>query len=271
MSDVVLYHANCPDGFGAAYAAWTVLGDAATYRPVNYGQPCPPEVEGGVSRLFILDFSYPRATLERLRECAREILVLDHHKTARDELAGLPYALFDLDRSGAVLAWEHFHPGEPVPLLLRYVQDRDLWRWELEDSREVSEALASYDRDFATWDAIRRRLDAEEYPDFALEGGHILRAKRRQVAALCDRAFPADVGGHRVPAVNSPLFQSEVGEELCKRHPEAPFAAIFSVGDGDEIWSLRSRDGFDVSAVAKQLGGGGHPAAAGFRRVREGS
>jgi nanoRNase/pAp phosphatase (c-di-AMP/oligoRNAs hydrolase) len=48
-------------------------------------------------------------------------------------------------------------------------------------------------------------------------------------------------------------------------HPEAPFvAAYFENEKGQRVWSLRSRAGFDCSEVAKRLGGGGHPQAAGF-------
>jgi uncharacterized protein len=273
MSDstIVLYHAACADGFGAAFAAWTVLKDSAVYIPVQYGQPYPPEIEGGVARLFILDFSYPRAVLGRLAECASEILVLDHHKTAREELEGLPFARFDLEKSGAVLAWEHFHPGEGVPMLLRYVQDRDLWRWELPASREFSARLAATPRAFDHWEYLLNVAENESARvQFCREGGAILLAQRVHVATLCDRAYWTEVDGHRVPCVNTPLFQSEVGEELCRRHPDAPFAAVFSAGEGEEYWSLRARGGFDVSAVAKRLGGGGHPAAAGFERARRG-
>jgi oligoribonuclease NrnB/cAMP/cGMP phosphodiesterase (DHH superfamily) len=265
---LVLYHGpDCPDGFGAAWAAWKSLGDAAVYVPVQYGEPYPPEIDGGVSRLFILDFSYPRATMERLRECAAELVCLDHHKTAEAELAGLPCARFDMDRSGAVLAWEYFHPGEPVPLLLCYVQDRDLWRWELDRSREFSAALAIDDRDFGRWDWLAGYVEIPSgFREFTDKGALLLKQQAAHVESLCSKAGTLAVGDHRVPAVNSPLFQSEIGEDLCVQFPAFPFAAVYSLkADGiSAVVSLRSRNGFDVSAVAKSYGGGGHAAAAGF-------
>jgi hypothetical protein len=265
MATFVLYHASCADGFGAAYAAWRSLGDAATYQPVQYGQPLPDLPDGAT--VFILDFSYSRDVLSALAR-RTNLLVLDHHKTAEAELAGLACARFDLNRSGAVLAWEHFHPGEPVPLLLRYVQDRDLWRWELPESRAFSAALALEPRDFIRWDELA--FGPSDGDGFLARGKAVLTYQSQLVASLCDKAFPADVGGHRVPAVNSPSLQSEIGEELCHRHPDAPFAAVFFLKDeSTEVWSLRSRNGFDVSAVARPLGGGGHPAAAGFTVQRE--
>ena len=69
-----------------------------------------------------------------------------------------------------------------------------------------------------------------------------------------------------MPAVNSPILNSEIGEALLERFPEAPFVAIYSnAGDGEQRWSLRSRASeFDVSQLASQMGGGGHQPAAGF-------
>jgi hypothetical protein len=261
---VVLYHMDCADGFGAAYAAWTVLKDGARYIPVQYGRPMPAIPDG--STVYILDFSYPRADLEALAARCPDIRVLDHHRTAKEALAGLPFATFDMEKSGAVLAWEFFHPGEMTPRILEYVQDRDLWRWRLPRSREFSASLSVEPRDFRAWDRLEYSLRSDVSREFFFYRGEaILAYQDTLVSGLCGKATLRDVGGHRVPVVNSPLFQSEIGEELCRRNPDAPFAASFFVrDDGQAVVSLRSRDGFDVAAIAKARGGGGHAAAAGY-------
>ena len=97
---VVLYHAGCHDGFGAAWAAHQKFGDSAEYTAVQYGQD-PPNIEAG-SEVYIVDFSYPRPILEALNKKMSKLVVLDHHDTARKELEGLDYATFDMDKSGAV-------------------------------------------------------------------------------------------------------------------------------------------------------------------------
>jgi uncharacterized protein len=280
MSDstMILYHAHCPDGFCAAWVAATSLGRGpdVVSVPVQYGDPYPPEIGGGIGRLFILDFSFPRETMRELAGFAREVVCLDHHKTAREALEGLDGSMpglrvtFDMSRSGAMLAWDYFHPGDPPPVLVRYVMDRDLWTWGLPDSREFSAALAVEPRDFDRWSRLAGDLDDSAIlREFLGRGSAILAAQSAHVESLAAAAFLGDVGGHRVPVVNSPVFQSEVGERLCQLHPAAPFSATFFVRDaGVEIWSLRSRNGFDVSAVARDLGGGGHAAAAGFRKPR---
>jgi uncharacterized protein len=251
---MVLYHADCTDGFGAAWAAWKALGDHATYVPARYGEPLP--ALGAASRVYLLDISYSRAVLDRLA-ADRELQVIDHHRTAAVALAGCAYATFDMGHAACVLTWQHFH-ATPPPALLRYVEDRDLWRWALPQSREVSAALWASPMDFAAWDSL-------QVEQLAAEGGPILRFMARETALLADQASPRRIAGYEVPTVNATGLASEVGEELLRRYPAAPFVASYAdTGRGYRKWSLRSRGAFDVSAVAQQLGGGGHRNAAGF-------
>jgi uncharacterized protein len=264
---IVLYHSHCADGFGAAWAAWKRFGDAARYLPVQYGSPLPAIADGAT--VWIVDFSYPRAILDPLADRVR-LRVIDHHKTAEAELGGRAYAWFDMHRSGAVLTWASLHPDDDVPLLLQYVQDRDLWQWQLPDSREVSAGLWSYPMDFKTWDRLATKT-AEYGSDWlSQEGAAILRYMEQQTAMICAQAHEQDVGGYRVPTVNATSLWSEVGEELLRRYPEAPFvAAYYDLANGLRKWSLRSQDHRqDVSAIAKQFGGGGHRNAAGFEEGR---
>jgi len=268
MKTYLLYHAHCPDGFGAAWAAWTRLGDDARYFPVSFDEPLPTMDEG--SRVVIADFSYPKDVLLDLASKMNEVIVLDHHRSAARNLSGLPSleavergesalgVRFDMDKSGAVLAWEFFHPQEAVPELLRYVEDKDLWRFRLDDSRAVSAALSSYPKRFELWQGLR--LD-----ELKREGKVLLRLLDRWVKRLVASAYWREVGGYRVPVVNTPMLGSDVGNRLCQTHPEAPFAACYS--DHDEHtrhWELRSIGTFDVSEVAQRLGGGGHRNASGF-------
>ncbi len=256
MTAVVLYHAFCADGFGAAWAAWKRLGTRAAYLPVQHGAPPPPIPAG--SDVYILDFAYTRAETEALHREASSLTVIDHHLTAEEELRGLDYAIFDNGKSGAVLSWEFFHPDEPVPEILQYVMDRDLWLHQLPRSRAVFAGLSSYPMDFEVWSALDVRSLADE-------GAVVLRYQRELVALVVASARVETLGSYRVPVVNAPLLGSEVGEELLKRYPEAPFVAIyFDRGDGKRQWSLRSRENFDVSKVARLFQNGGHRQAAGF-------
>jgi uncharacterized protein len=192
--------------------------------------------------------------LETMARQAASLQVLDHHVTAQDALAGLPFAYFDLKKSGAVLAWEWAHQ-QPAPWLLQYVQDKDLWTWALPNSREINAALASYPYDFRVWDTLRQdTLEAE--------GRAILRYETELVGKIAASAAMLSFQGTTVPVAQSSVLTSQIGERLSKNHP---FCVIWHDRDGRRYYSLRSRDdGADVAAIAMQYGGGGHTHAAGF-------
>lgn len=266
--EYVLYHANCYDGFGAAYAAWKKFGDDAKYIPVSYGSP-PPEMPMA-SWIYIVDFSYDRQTLLDM-SVNTMVTVLDHHKTAEDALSGLigKYGNldihFDMRRSGAKIAWEHFHSDQlgscPTNRLIEHISDRDLWQFKMAGSREVHAALVSTPFDFEVWD----KLDVDE---LIRDGAGGLKFQSQLVKNIIDKAWRTKIADWTVPTVNTASSWSEVGEALLEKYPDAPFAASFTVMNGSVMWSLRSKGDFDVSEVAKKFGGGGHKNAAGFKAVK---
>lgn len=251
----VWYHANCADGFAAATAAWMVLGDGANYTAVRHGEPPPPV--GPKTRLAIVDFAYPREQLLTIAREVESLIVLDHHRSAELDLAGLEFARFAMDKSGVRMAWEFWHPDKAFPEVFALIEDRDLWRWALADSREVGLALAQEPFEFERW----ATLDLGELRTM----GHMLMGFQASlISRTLSKAHWITLGEYRVPACNSCLFQSELGDELCLKYPEAPFAAVY-YNKGEAIaWSLRSIGEFDVSRVASSFGGGGHRNAAGF-------
>ena len=269
--DSVYYHANCPDGFGAALAAWKKLGGAAHYDPVMYGHP-PLQPAAGTT-VYFLDFSFDRGVLEQFASTARSVIVLDHHTTAAEGLSDLPppadfgasgprlSARFDMQKSGAVLAWEYFHSSQ-VPPLVSYIQDRDLWQWKLPHSREVAAGLRRIPRTFADWDAYLYRID-----ELRQIGIPILDYEHELTDHLVEDARPMMVGGVRVIAVNSPILISEVCDRLLELHPNVAIACCYhDTQQATRVYSLRSRQGSDtdVAAIAGRFGGGGHKHAAGF-------
>ena len=249
--DIVLYHAECSDGFGAAWAIWKQFPNAR-FIPVKHGNPPPSDLHD--HRVVIADFSYARPILEAMASETKELLILDHHITAEKALADLPYAYFDQTKSGAVLSWEWAH-GTPAPWLLRYVQDKDLWTWALPDSREVNAALASYPFDFNLWDRFSQATLEQE-------GRAILRYEHELVGKLSAQAVMVEFQGEVVPSVQSAVLTSQIGERLSPHHP---FCLIWHDRDGRRYFSMRSHsDGTDVGTIAASFGGGGHTHAAGF-------
>lgn len=300
MKPLVIYHAHCTDGFGAAFAAWLKLGDNAEYLPMEYGQGVGanlPMFEG--REVYILDFSFPREVMDALFQHAKRVVWLDHHKTAFEMwCGGVPpigyyysrttalenhYILLDNYKSGALLAWEYFHPDKEVPMLIRHIDDRDRWQFKLEGSKELHAALASLKPwTFEMWDFILaetsyRANDDTGIEDFYDNGAAILRTHNQHVqealkqTRICTVSFKEQPPGVLQQTVfrdglaaNAPTFlASDLGHELANK--SGTFGLVWSMAaDGQVHCSLRSNGEYDVSAIAKAFGGGGHRNAAGF-------
>lgn len=256
--NLVIYHANCTDGFGAAYAAWKLLGDRAEYHPAKYGE-APPDVSG--KNVVVLDFSYDNTTTKKLMKDAKNFLIIDHHKTAMVELHDVSCTRFDMNHSGAMLAWKFFHPGKDAPRLIKFIEDRDLWKWEIPYSKEFSAAFDMVPFDFEEFD---KYLDDSAVDDAQERGSYILAYSKTVISKIAKHAAPRRLDGKEVLVVNSPHWMSEIGNTLG---PRCDFAVIW-YWDHDTRQvkvSLRAHhDDADVSEVAKKYGGGGHRKAAGF-------
>lgn len=257
---MIIYHRNCTDGFTAAWVAHRALGGGDLHA-AHYGEP-PPDVRG--RRVYIVDFSYPRVVLDQMVSDCDSLLVLDHHKTAEEDLRGHPHAVFDANESGASLTWRHFHPNEEPPALVRYVRDRDLWLWALPESRSVSEYVRLYDFDLGRWDALVAKLESDEGLHAAVGVGDALRgATAKRVKEQAARAVSMTIRGVPFQVVNAATDFSEVAG-ACSAETGAG-AAYFHRSDGRVQFSLRSEGRtVDVAVVAKAFGGGGHASAAGF-------
>lgn len=437
MKPLVIYHADCTDGFGAAFAAWLGLGDDAEYLPVQYNKDTSPDMMAEKCRdreVYILDFSFERKVMEHIFEATKRLVWLDHHASvmkewgegsvpagvevrlsnehvayvdpddydkvkgfswsehvkggavaynpsqganvymhhlilpkkegfvidhinrnsldnrqcnlryatrsqngangvwnearykgvtqhgkgfkaqitvnyenvvigtfpteeeaarAYDEAARKHWGLFartnfdqrepfppnahvvlDNNKSGALLAWEYFHPNTEVPALIRHIDDRDRWQFKLEGSRELHAALQSYKPwSFEQWKVLLNDWDLLHRNDLMLEGLAILRAQEQNIASMLKQAQKCRIerlvaGGALVLlgeglALNAPIHQSEIGHELANASDTFGLVWYLSA-DNRAKCSLRSNGDYDVSAIARAFGGGGHRNAAGF-------
>lgn len=292
MKPIVFYHAHCTDGFGAAFAAWRSLGDGAEYAPVQYGRGALPDVAG--RDVYILDFSFPREEMEALLRAAARVVWLDHHKSAFEMWCGgldsvlvkggryeeRGYApeysarriVLDNNKSGALLAWEYFHPGAPVPALITRIDDRDRWVFKYDDSKAVHAGLALMQPwQFPEWGHV---VDSpEEYAAVVAEGRAALRVHARQIEETVAHARQCSIVLDAAPtpkpvavglAVNCTTHISEVGHALSTRSGAYGLMWRYDPDTRKAVCSLRSDGDYDVSAIAKIFGGGGHKNAAGF-------
>jgi len=303
MKPLIIYHANCTDGFGAAFAAWCKFGDDAEYLPMSYGQEIDRPVTG--RDVYVLDFSFDSETTAWLLNESTRFVWLDHHKTAfemwapdgereryTDSNGTSVHILLDNNKSGALLAWEYFHPKKDVPDLILRIDDRDRWVFHYEDSKALHAGLQRYGFNFIDWKYLLRELD---YSVVVQNGRTILNVyndqirDRVRVAKKCKvpnynvaqtivdehvaewelsesqaRAEMAHL--HALPglAVNSTVHASEIGNELAKASGTYGLIWYYDAATGRANVSLRSIGDYDVSAIAKAFGGGGHKNAAGF-------
>ena len=254
----VIYHGGCTDGFGAAFSAWKCLGNRAEYHACKHGE-APPDVRG--KNVVILDFSYDNATTKRLISEAASLLVIDHHKSAMVELHDVSNTHFDMTHSGARLSWDFFHPGHPPPKLINYIEDRDLWKWELPYSKEFS---AAFDMVPFTFEDFEKYEDDSVFDDAVKRGSYILAYSKTVIKKVCEKAAQRRYQGMDVMVVNSSHWMSEIGNRLSH---DCDFAVIwyYDHEDRKNKVSLRAfHDNVDVSEIAKRFGGGGHKKAAGF-------
>lgn len=276
---LVIYHGNCADGFSAAWCFWRKYGTGADYVAGVYQQD-PPDVAG--RDVYLVDFSYKAPVVADMLQKARSVTLIDHHKTAIDDLRPLKadmaatnnngmgdnFGWFcDLNRSGATLAWDYLFPGEDRPLLLGHVEDRDLWRFKLPGTREIQAFVFSYEYSFELWDKLMS-ADQVELLKMTAAGAAIERKHHKDVAelvAVCKRRMV--IGSYDVPVASLPYTLVSDAAHLMAQGE--PFAACYWDTAEGRVFGLRATDeGVDVSEVAKLYGGGGHAKAAGFKVPR---
>ncbi len=275
INNFCLYDAHDMDGFGSAYCVWRMYKEKMTYIPVRHGEEILEEVlNANIGVIYIVDFHYPIEVMKKLQERAHFVYIIDHHKSTEEELRewnpekGSGAKIIDRynKNSACILTWEHLFPSkEEIPLLLKYIEDRDLWKWELDWSKEVSAGLSNKELMFEEFDRLVR-LGQDGIEELVIEGKIILEYMNKLVKNLALKAeIKEDENGNKFAIVNSCLFQSELGHKMLELY-EIDYAVIYfdNLLSGQRIFSLRSKDEFDVSEIAVLKGGGGHKHASGY-------
>jgi len=256
--DLIVYHKDCPDGFCAAFLAKRCYADAEL-SGCTHGEPIPFN-EVDCKDVLVVDFSWKRDDCLLLKNMAKSFRILDHHKTAEAELKGLPFATFDMNRSGAGLTWDVLFPNQPRPWYVDYVEDRDLWHWALPRSKEVSGFVMALPHTIEAWSV----LDSMTWEQAAEKGDAIRLHIEHYIEKVAAQAQFGSLDGNTVAVVNAAYPNiSDVGNRLCETAEIG--LGWFERGDGQIQFSLRSVGDLDVSAIAKRFGGGGHKNASGFQ------
>jgi len=288
---LVLHHSDCNDGLTAAWAVKKVIPDAE-FIPVQHGNS-PPDVAG--KDIILVDFSYKEDVLNDLIEKSNSILLLDHHKTALDTimfmsthamvskshfletennqrlirglLFGKMKVLLDMDRSGAGIAWDYFHPDEPRPKIIDHVEDGDLWRFAIPNTKEFVEAVRMMPRTFESIEQVNSFCENQSlYKMFIGQGNVLLENKMQEVEISCKKSQEVYILGHKVFAADVPFYRSsETANALIR---DRPFGVTYYFDGETKKYHLSFRSdknglNFNVAELAEKLGGGGHKNASG--------
>lgn len=272
--DFVIYHDNCIDGFGSALSAQCYMNKKypdkkVTYVPAKYGdKPQFENIKG--KNILICDFSYKLNDLLRIIEIAKNVLILDHHKTAEIDLKGIPekYKVFRMDHSGAYLTWCYFHGSDNIPLVIRYIEDNDIWTKKMYKTNEFTSYIMTIPRTFEEYEKL---LDDDYVLNYVLKQGEgMIKQNLSIISTSIKYAAPkfSKIGDkyYFVAYLNSSVLRSELGNTVFSETPYINFSAIYSMNDynNSTSFSLRSIDtATDVSEIAKLFGGGGHRNASG--------
>lgn len=269
---LVIYHHPCPDGTFAAYAAYLGLlkqGFEVTFMEGVYQSAGLPPVES-YDQVVLVDFSYKRGDLIRICDRAKSVLIIDHHPTAIAEVGDLVHPkltkVLDTKESGAVMTWRHYYPDIEVPELYLYIQDRDLWAWELPFSHEISAWVSAQSLDSPL--DVEAALKAYHFEVSAQVGEGILSAQRKRVNLMLrntqDLTVVTPSGPLAFKVCNAPQDMSDLGHELALKSSQGLGLVWFQTQDPSQVkLSFRGLGRYDLAQVASLLGGGGHFNAAG--------
>ena len=217
-------------------------------------------------QIWIVDFSFKPEVMEEILKITKNIIWIDHHKTAFEykysqELEGIR----DNNFSGCELTWKYVYPNIPMPKIVEMLGRYDVWDFSKygEDLNKLQAGIRLFDHNpenlnWTEWFKNYADLNKE------LEGGYFaLRYRNNQAESLIKAwSFFAEFEGYKAICCNAGSVSSQLFDSV-KEDYDLMIPFIF---DGKQ-WtvSLYTKKDIDCSELAKKYGGGGHKQAAGFQ------
>ncbi|KAH9780766.1 hypothetical protein KPL71_008208 [Citrus sinensis] len=295
----VLYHYPCPDGAFAALAAHLYFSSSSVpalffpntvYKPISPNNLPLHEIDD----LYLLDYVGPSGFVQQVSSKVSKVVILDHHKTALEApIEGENVSkTIDMERSGATIAYDYFknkfldnglqlhREFERLSLLFDYIEDGDLWRWRLENSKAFSSGLKDLNIEFSFQlnPRLFEQLLSLDLESVISQGIVSLSHKQRLIEETLAHSYEIVLGGGAfghclaVDADAVAELRSELGHQLATKSHDLNLrgigAVVYRVPElqNDQLVkiSLRSVDSEDTTAIAQEFGGGGHRNASSF-------
>lgn len=270
---IVFYHEDA-DGFTGAWSAWKKFKNSADYLPMhNDNKPLDTLALNAEGKdIYIIDYSFKPEEMKKLVAVNKKVVLIDHHITSAESAKIATESLYDISHSGAHLAWKYFHQDKKIPNLVSYVEDYDIYKFKLPFTQELTLFLSSKKFDFKIWEKLADEFeDTSKRKEMIKQGKIMLDYKEKLITDLLEKGEEVIFDGHRAFAVNSPVFESEIGKHIYEK--KGMLAIIWSYRKRHNKpklkVSLRSDKSIDVSEIALKYGGGGHKSASGFTVEKE--
>lgn len=287
--DTIVYHNPCNDGVASLWIA-------NYYKEINEKIPCiaglNPDFNPTNKNILFCDICPKFEYLYEISKIAKNIVILDHHKTTIDQYEKYKdacpnnlHVILDISKSGCQITWTYFFEKSKSPWFIDYIGDRDLWMWKLPNSKEINHYFIHHDMfNHKYLNNISKLLKYtnENINEIVKEGELLLKIRQKELDDSVDMAVQCSM------QINNKIYniwlgtttfnnRSDLGNLLANKllkNNELPvlpvlpdFSAIWSYEPTVNEWniSLRGNDNSpDLSNIAYNFGGGGHAKSAGF-------
>ena len=217
-------------------------------------------------KIFIVDFSFKPETMNELLKITKNIIWIDHHKTAFEYEKKYSHSIesfLGTKDSGCELTWKYFYHDDEMPECVRLIGDFDKWAWKFgERTSFFKEGIRCYKHSptSAIWEELFN--DDGSYIEKIIKEGKICLQYRDTINNdYCEQyGFETEFEGHKAFACGFYNFGSE---KFGKRIEKYPILLSFEFNGEKYLIGLYSNQ-IDVSSIAKKYEGGGHKGAAGF-------
>lgn len=268
MSKVLITH-NDLDGCVCAILFKTVFSDGVYYLE-NYDtvdERIKKALENNPEILYITDIS-PSEEVAKIVNCHsfycegsevyQKVFLFDHHKTALD-LRNYLWAQVDPAYCGARLFYEYLKRYQPVLYpygeLVWYANDYDLWHHKSSHSAVLNSLLYTIGHE-----RFINRFLQNPSVELAEAEKYLLEIEKEKEEKYVQEAVEATKVFDTFAITIAERYTSQIGQKMLEVYP-IDIAVIINARKGTV--SFRSKE-TDVSTLAKNFGGGGHPKSAGF-------
>ncbi len=320
VQTLILYHGQCHDGFAAmvtAYHYYLNLKET-TKRIIYFINVNPNEFTSIFDKLserfgedplrkdmevLSFDVGFTRTNLDFLLSLFPQAHIYDHHQSTLEQFPDVTTRVqkhlhLDLSISGVMLAHNHYFPNQSPSLFQRYIQDRDLLKFELPRSKTITTALY-WDLPWTYFKQPQIELKRSQAPELTLvspyagipvpdctlwldfmkdddwfestyqKGLELELNIAKMMALMRNPHVIQKIGDYQVAVVQCTIFLDEFAETIYANGYYPDYVCLWKY---DQIKrkicvSLRrasQNTRIDCSKIAKAMTGGGHPNASGF-------